>query len=167
MSTRKTTVLFLRRLSHKALIGFRGVGDILPAEDQGHDQADADAKGQREDDARQGEIRADGHAGVGQGQDVGGRGEKEKGDGRPQPSALFVDAGKEGHDGAGAHGQHAPRQRRRRIGDVLGRVAPQEARDGLFGHQGRQAAGDEKGRQQAEQDVRRQVGGQVAQATLE
>lgn len=62
--------------------------------------------------------------------------EEKKGDRRPQPCALLIDTGKERHDGTGADCQHRARQRRRGVRDPFRRIAPQEARDRLFGNQG-------------------------------
>jgi len=114
---------------------------------------------------RYGDIHANGHAGIAHRQDVDGRPDKEKGDGRPQPGPpgpLSVDAGKEGQDSAGTDRQNKAAHGRHRIGYPFGRLLAQEACDGFFGDQRRHRAGDEKGRYQAEQNVSRQIGCQAA-----
>ena len=85
----------------------------------------------------------------------------------PRPAPFLVDAGEERQNGARADRQHEPPQGRGRIGHVLRGRAAQVARDGLFGHQRSQRAGDEEGRQQAQQHVRGQVRRQTAQARLQ
>ena len=142
------------------------MGLIVAAIDKGHDQADADTKHHREDDAGNGNVHADGHASVGHSQDIDGRADEQKGDGRPQPGALGIDAGEKGQDGAGTDGQHKPACRGHGIGEPGGRIASQVAGDSLLGDQGGHSPGDKERRNQAEQDVGRQVGGQAAHARL-
>ena len=153
-------------IASEGLVGPRVAGRVILAKDQGHNQADTDTKDHREDDPSDGDIHAEGHAGIGYCQDVDGRADEQEGDGRTQPGALLVDARKEGHDGTGAHSQNEPSQRCRGIRDVLVGFAAQIAGDGFAGHQGSQPTGDKERRQQAEQHVCGEIGGQVAQATL-
>ncbi|MPN29994.1 hypothetical protein SDC9_177451 [bioreactor metagenome] len=72
---------------------------VVGAEDKRHDQADADAESQREQKARDGEIRADDAAGVNQCQNVGGRREEQEGDRRAEPRTFLVDTGEQRNDG--------------------------------------------------------------------
>ena len=141
-------------------------GDIALTIQRGHDHPDADAKGQGEHDAGNGEVGAKRHAGIGQRQDVGGRGEEQEGDGRPQPGALFVDAGKQRLDGARANGEQAAGPGRGRIGHPFRGIRTEKANNRLLRHQRGQRAGDEEGRHQAEQDVGSEIGSQAGQAAL-
>jgi hypothetical protein len=105
----------------------------LRAKDHCHDHADADAEGERQHDARDGDLGAERDAGVGQREDVGGRGEEEEGDGRPQPGALAVDAGEQRLHGAGADGEQAAGAGGGRVGHPARRIGPEEARDRCCG----------------------------------
>ena len=49
----------------------------------------------------------------------------------------------------------------------FGALRPRKRVIGLLGDQRREAAGDEEGRHQAEQDVGRQVGGQITEPALQ
>ncbi len=74
-------------------IGRSIMGSIFLAEDQCHDQADANTEGQGEEQARESQVCADHPAGIDERQDVGGRGKEQEGDGRTQPGAFFIDTG--------------------------------------------------------------------------
>ena len=97
---------------------------------------------------------------VDQGEDISCRSKEQKRYGGPQAGALFVDAGKEGHDGARANGENRACKRSRRIRNESRRPAPQESRDGLFGDEGSHRSGNVESRHQAQQYMRRKIGGQ-------
>ncbi len=164
--------LSFREMAQERILGGKhGIGALIVclvilAEDQSHDQTDADAKRQREEQAGESQVRADHPTGVDQRQDIGRRREEQEGDCRPNPGAFLVDPGEERNDGAGAHCQHRAGQGRRRVRDHLGRVAPQEARDGVLGDQGGHRPRDVEGGQEAQQHMCSQVGCQVARAAL-
>ena len=156
-----------RALRAEGAVGGEVVRGVVGAEQQRHDQADADAEGERQHEARNRQIRPDDAAGVDQRQDVGRRREEQEGDRRAEARALLVDAGEERNDGARAHRQQRTRGGGGRVGHGLAGVAPEEAGDGLLGDQRRHRAGDEEGRQQAQQHVGREIGGQIAQTAIE
>jgi hypothetical protein len=141
-------------------------GVIFP-EQQRHQQPDADAEQQAEQDPGRGELRPQDAAGIGQRHDVAGRREEQEGDGRPDAGALAVDAGKQRHDGAGADRQQRAGSGGGRIGDMGRRAAPEPARDAGLRDQRRHRAGNEEGRQQAQQHMRGQIGRQAAGAAME
>ena len=141
----------------KGVIRLRFAGGVFLAEDQGHDHADADAEGERQEQPGESQVRADGHTGVSQRQDVGGWRKEQKSDGGPQTGSLFINAGEKRNDGAGADRQQRTGGRRRGVGDVFGRLAPQKTHDRFARDERRHAAGDEEGRQQAEQHVRGKI----------
>jgi hypothetical protein len=85
----------------------------------------------------------------------------------PSPRAFFVDPREERNDRAGADCQKKTRQGRGRIGNIFWCVAPEVACDGLFRDQRGHCAGDVEGGQQAEQNVRGEVGGKVAKPARE
>ncbi len=148
-------------------IGGAVVGRVVAAEDERHDEPDADAEHEREHEARQREVGTDHAAGVDQRQDVGRRGEEQERDGRAEARALGEDPGKQRNDRARADGEQRPGGGSRGVGGRPGRVAAEEAGDGLLRDQRRHRPGDEERRQQAEQHVRGEVGGEVPQAALE
>ncbi len=158
---------FQRRFSREYRLGLLLVGRVRTAEDEGHDHPDADAEDERQEEAGEGQVRSDHAARIDQGQDVGRRSEEEEGDRRTEPGALPVDAREQGHDRAGADRENGTGQRGRRIGDVFRGVPAQEAGDRFLRDQGRHGPGDEERGNQAEQDVRGQIRGQVAQAALQ
>ncbi len=138
------------------------VAGVVAPEQHRHQHADADAEQQAQHEARERELRAEDAAGVGEGQHVAGRREEQEGDRRPQPGTFLVDAGEQRHDGAGAHRQQRAGRRRGRVGHAVGRATAQPARDAGLGNQRGHGAGNEECRQQAQQHMGREVGGQVA-----
>jgi len=135
---------------------------VVAVENRRHDEADADAECQRECDAGERKVVADGRAGIGDCQDVAGRREEQERDRRPDARALAVDAGEQRDDRARADREHAAGERGGRIGDALGGVAPQIARDRFLRHQRRQGPRDEERRDQAQEHVRGEVSPRLA-----
>jgi hypothetical protein len=70
------------------------------AEQHRHDHADADAERERQQNPGNREVGAEGDAGIGERQDIGGRGEEQEGNRRAEAGAFLVDAGKQGLHGA-------------------------------------------------------------------
>ena len=151
----------------EAIVGGLRPRQVVAVEDRRHDEADADAEHQRQGDARQGEIVADGRAGVGDGQDVAGRREEQERDRRSDARALAVDAGEQRDDRARADREHAAGERGCRIGDALGGVAPQIARDRLLRHQRRQGSRDEERRNETQEHVCGKVSPEARHATTQ
>ncbi|MCY1549367.1 hypothetical protein D9M68_855300 [compost metagenome] len=143
------------------------MGCVVAPEDQRHQQADADAEHEAQHQAGHRELRPEDAARVGQRHDVSRRREEQEGHGRANAGTLAVNAGEQRNDGAGAHRQQRPGRRRCRVGNKGGHVAPQPPRDAGLGNQGGHGPGDEKRRQQAQQDVRRQVSRQTAGPTVD
>ena len=116
----------LRLAPRERRVGGLVVRRVVGAEEQRHDQPDADAEGEREQEARDGEVGADDAAGVDERQDVGRGREEQEGDRRAEPGALAVDAREERHDRARAHGQQRTGRGRGGIGDGLRALRPRK-----------------------------------------
>ena len=140
------------------------MGSIFAAVEEGHDQPDANAEYDRQDDTGDSDIDAQSDTRVGNGQNVDGRADEQEGDGRTQPGSLGVDAGEQGQDCAGTDSQYESAQRRHGIRNPARGVAAQVAGYGFLGDQGHHGTGDEKGRHQAKQNMGGQVGRQAAHA---
>jgi hypothetical protein len=92
---------------------------------------------------------------------------KQKGDRRADTRAFAIDARKQRHNGARADSNQRSGQCRRRVGHVGRRMPAQPAGDTGLRNEGRHGAGNEERRQQAEQHVGRQVGGQTTCPAIE
>ena len=160
------------RWGNGGLVGEQGVRlavmlGIVPPEDLRHQQANADAEQQAQHQPGHGKLHAQDAAGVGQRHDVARRREKQEGDRRADAGAFAVNAGEQRHDGARADRNQRTGQGGGRVGNIGGGVPAQPARDAGFRDERRHGAGDEEGRQQAQQhvcgQVRRQASGSAVQ----
>ncbi len=151
------------RLAGKQVIRLAVMFLVSFAKEGGHQDADADAKGDGKHQAGNGNIHADDGAGIAEGEDVHRRGNEQEGDGRPQPGSFLINARKKRDDRAGTNRQQETRRSRGRVRDESRGVAPEVTRDGFLGDQRGHRSRDVKSRQEAQQHMRGQVSRQVAE----
>ncbi len=138
-------------------VGNDGLGEggfpLVVAENEVHQKTDDDAEHDGPDSAANSEFDAQYPGGENDGQGIDRRSGVKKGRSRADARAHSIDSGKQGQNGAGADGQHRAGDRGHPVGHDLARAGAEIFHHRSLAHENGNAAGDEKGRHQAQQDM--------------